>query len=43
MPNVPKAVIVAAPHTSNWDAFWALVYVVSIGADIHFFAKKSVF
>ena len=43
MPDVPKAVIVAAPHTSNWDGFWALVYVVSIGADIHFFAKKSLF
>ncbi len=43
MPDVPKAVILAAPHTSNWDGFWALVYVVSIGADIHFFAKKSLF
>lgn len=43
MPDVPKAIFVAAPHTSNWDGFWALVYVVSINADIHFFAKKSLF
>lgn len=43
MPDVPKAVIIAAPHTSNWDGFWALVYKVSIGADLHFFAKHSLF
>ena len=43
MPDVPKAVIVAAPHTSNWDGFWGIVYKISIGADIHFFAKKSLF
>ena len=43
MPNIPKAVIIAAPHTSNWDGFWALVYRVSVGADIHLFAKSSLF
>ena len=43
IPDAPKAVIIAAPHTSNWDGFWALVYKVYIGAEIHFFAKKSVF
>lgn len=43
IPDAPKAVIVAAPHTSNWDGFWALVYKVAIGADVHFFAKKSLF
>ncbi len=43
MPNVPKAVLVAAPHTSNWDGFWALVYTVAVDADIHLFAKQSLF
>ena len=43
IPDAPKAVIVAAPHTSNWDGFWALVYKVYIGADVHFFAKESLF
>lgn len=42
-PDVPKAVFIAVPHTSNWDGIWALIYVVSIGADIHFFGKKSLF
>ena len=43
IPDAPKAVVVAAPHTSNWDGFWALVYKVSIQAESHFFAKKSLF
>lgn len=43
LPDVPKAVILAAPHTSNWDGFWGIVYKISIGADIHFFAKHSLF
>lgn len=43
VPNIPKAVVIAAPHTSNWDGFWALVYKVAIGLDIRFFAKHSLF
>mgnify|MGYP001815994937 FL=1 len=42
-PEAPKAVIIAAPHTSNWDGVWALVYKVAVGLDIKFFAKKSLF
>jgi len=41
--DVPKAVIIAAPHTSNWDGFWALVYKVAVGLDVNFFAKHSLF
>lgn len=43
LPVEPKALVIAAPHTSNWDGFWALTYKVAIGADIHFFAKHSLF
>ncbi len=39
----PKALIIAAPHTSNWDAVWALAYRAAKGLDIHFFAKHSLF
>ena len=42
-PPVPKAVIIAAPHTSNWDTYWALVYKVAVGLDVHFFGKHTVF
>jgi 1-acyl-sn-glycerol-3-phosphate acyltransferase len=43
IPPDPKAVFIAAPHTSNWDGFWALVYKVAIGIDVNFFAKHSLF
>lgn len=41
--DVPKAVFIAAPHTSNWDGFWALTYKVAFAIDVKFFAKHSLF
>jgi 1-acyl-sn-glycerol-3-phosphate acyltransferase len=43
LPAEKRAVVIAAPHTSNWDGFWALVYKVAVQLDIHFFAKRSLF
>ena len=43
LPAERRAVVIAAPHTSNWDGFWALVYKVAVQLDIHFFAKRSLF
>lgn len=43
VPDVRKAVFIAAPHTSNWDGFWAIVYITYIGLDAHWFVKKSMF
>ena len=43
IPDEPKAVVIAAPHTSNWDALWALAYKALVGLDIRFFAKHSLF
>ena len=43
VPKVRKAVLVGAPHTSNWDGFWALVFITYIGLDVKFFVKKSMF
>lgn len=43
LPAEKRAVVIAAPHTSNWDGFWALVYKVAMRLDIHFFAKESLF
>lgn len=42
-PPVKKAVVIAAPHTSNWDAVWALIFRVAVGLDIHFFGKHTLF
>ncbi len=42
-PGVKKAVFIGAPHTSNWDGFWALVYITAIGLKVKFFVKDSMF
>ena len=43
IPEDKKAVLIAAPHTSNWDVLWAIVYKVHIGLDATWFAKHSAF
>ena len=43
VPAIDKAVFVAAPHTSNWDGFWLLVYKVAIRVDVRFLAKHTLF
>ncbi len=43
VPDVDKAVVIAAPHTSNWDGFWGIVYKVAVGLDVKFFFKHSLF
>ena len=42
-PEIAKTVIIGAPHTSNWDGFWAMVYKTYVGLDVHFFIKASMF
>lgn len=43
LPAYKKAVFVAAPHTSNWDGFWLLVYKVALDIEVHFLAKHTLF
>jgi 1-acyl-sn-glycerol-3-phosphate acyltransferase len=42
-PESPKAVLIAAPHTSNWDGYWGIVYKVAVQLDVHWFGKRSLF
>jgi len=42
-PEACKAVLIAAPHTSNWDGYWGIVYKVAVQLDVHWFGKKSLF
>ena len=42
-PDVPKAVLIAAHHTSNWDGIWGLIAKVALDIDVRFFAKASLF
>ncbi len=43
VPDLEKAVFIAAPHTSNWDGFWLLVYKVAINVDVRFLGKHTLF
>ena len=42
-PDIPKFLIVAAPHTSNWDAIIGLAAVLRLNLDIHFYVKDKAF
>ncbi len=41
MPNVPKAVVVVAPHTSNWDGVVALASIWGLRLRIAFMIKAE--
>ncbi|MBL8957113.1 MAG: 1-acyl-sn-glycerol-3-phosphate acyltransferase [Myxococcaceae bacterium] len=43
VPSVPKAVLIAAPHTSNWDLPFSLAVAWALGMRINFVVKASVF
>lgn len=38
-----RAVLIAYPHTSNWDAFYALLAKFGLGLDARWVAKDSLF
>ncbi len=42
-PDVPKLVLLAAPHSSAWDAIWGLAAKLAMGVDIAFLAKAELF
>lgn len=42
-PPYRKAVIIAAPHTSNWDGLWLLVCKFALDLQLSFFAKHTLF
>ncbi len=40
-PHIPKAVLIFAPHTSNWDAFYGLTALASKKVPVRFVVKKE--
>lgn len=42
-PDTPKFLVAGAPHTSNWDAVWAIAFILATGLEIHFMAKAEAF
>lgn len=43
MPNLPKFIIVGAPHTSNWDLPYTLAAGIHYGVRVHWMGKDSIF
>jgi len=41
--GMPKAVLIAAPHTSNWDFVWALLASWYFGLKIRWLGKEALF
>lgn len=43
LPNLPKYVLIAAPHTSAWDVWWGVHLKFAYQIDAHFLAKAELF
>ncbi|MCL5049532.1 1-acyl-sn-glycerol-3-phosphate acyltransferase [Aliidiomarina maris] len=43
LPDIPKAIIAIAPHTSNWDFFVGLMVKFKLGLEVNFLGKHSLF
>ena len=42
-PDVAKLVVIAAPHSTNWDVIWGLLVKVGLRLDVHFIGKREAF
>ena len=42
-PDLDKVVLIAAPHTSNWDGFWLIVFKIALDVRLRFLAKHTLF
>ena len=43
LPNVPKAVMIVAPHSSNWDGFWGFAAKIALGFEVRVLGKAQLF
>jgi len=43
IPNLPKMVLVGAPHTSNWDFILTISTMFALGIQLNWLAKDSLF
>ena len=43
LPDMPKAVLIAAPHSSNWDGIWVYFAATAMGLDISILGKPVLF
>jgi 1-acyl-sn-glycerol-3-phosphate acyltransferase len=43
LPDIPKLVLIAAPHSSNWDGIWGMAAKMALGFDARILGKDSLF
>ena len=43
LPDIPKLILIGAPHTSNWDFVLFLGVIFSLRANVHFMGKAELF
>ena len=43
LPDIPKLVLIGAPHTSNWDGIWGLAAKLALGLDARILGKDTLF
>jgi 1-acyl-sn-glycerol-3-phosphate acyltransferase len=43
LPDVPKFIVIAAPHTSNWDWVVAMFALLGLGVRINYLIKSTAF
>lgn len=42
-PDLPKVVLIGAPHTSNWDGVWGFAAKLALGLEMRILGKDSLF
>ena len=42
-PDIPRLVLVGAPHSSNWDGVWGFAAKLALGLDIKILGKRELF
>ena len=42
-PDLPKLVLIAAPHSSNWDGIWGFAAKLALGLEIRVLGKAQLF
>lgn len=43
LPDLPRAVLIAAPHSSNWDGVWGIAAKLAMGLRLSILGKHSLF
>lgn len=43
LPDVPRLVLIAAPHSSNWDGIWGMAAKMAMGLDVRALGKAQLF